>query len=58
MVEQATHNRQATGSNPVGASFYCQIVSVLSLDPAKRGKTAAVIRRTELGRLAVLAWTG
>jgi hypothetical protein len=33
-------------------------VSVLSLDPAKRGKTAAVIRRTELGRLAVLAWTG
>lgn len=33
MVEQATHNRQATGSNPVGARFYegCACVSQYAL---------------------------
>ncbi len=28
MVEQATHNRQVTGSNPVGATFYFLIADV------------------------------
>ena len=42
MVEQATHNRQVTGSNPVGATFY----AFGNLDPGTLG----------LAILACAAW--
>jgi hypothetical protein len=56
MVEQATHNRQVTGSNPVGAtlSMACAVACQSTGEPVSNGVSSS----TELLFQNILIWLG